>query len=68
MFTRDSVIWWIGIVGSAVVGVSTNLDAFPWLSQEARQWISLASFVVGVVSGKMSTSPRPHSRDAYRGQ
>lgn len=63
MFTRDSAVWWVGIIGSAVMAVGANLDAFPWLSKDARQWISLASFVVGVVSGKMATSPRPHSTE-----
>lgn len=61
--TRDSIIWLIGMVGSALVAVSTNLHLFPWMSPTAQHWINLAAFVVGIISGKMATSPLMHSQE-----
>lgn len=63
-FTRDSALWWWGIVCAVIVGVATNLDLFPWLSERAQHVISLASFVIGIISGKMATSPLPSKADA----
>lgn len=59
--TRDSIGWWFGIVGSIVTGVALNLNLFSWIPDHVAHWISLAAFVVGIVSGKMASSPLPHS-------
>lgn len=61
--TRDSVVWLFGIAASVVVGLASNLHLFPWLSETAQHGISLAAFVVGLLSAAMTTSPLKHSEE-----
>lgn len=53
---RDSVVWWLGVIAAVLAYLSQEPapNAWTW-----AQWIQLASFVVGVVSAKLSTSPLP---------
>ena len=57
MITRDSALWWVGMVGAIATALSMHYDLFPWIPDTARNWISLVAFVTGIVSGKMATSP-----------
>lgn len=66
--TRDSLLWGFGMIGSVAVALAGNLHLFPWIPEGGQHAISLAAFVAGVVSGKLSTSPLPISargRAAY---
>lgn len=57
--TRDDLKWWAGMAGGVVVGVSGSLSLFPWIPPAWQHGISLAAFIIGIVSGKMATSPLP---------
>lgn len=61
--TRDSIVWWFGIVGSVVTGVALNFDLFPWIPEHWQHALSLAAFAFGIISGKLASSPLPHSRE-----
>lgn len=58
---RDSIGWWVGLIGGAVVAVGSHLDLFPWFSPSTQHWIELAAFVITAISGKMASSPLPPS-------
>lgn len=76
--TRDSVIWWYGIGAAVVVSLAalqtcdphvtncaaspTNL-AFYGIPESWSPFIRLAALIVGVVSARNMTSPRPHSEE-----
>lgn len=75
-FSRDSAIWWCGIVAAVVVGLSalqtcdphvTNCAASPTnfayygIPEKFAPLLRLGALIVGIVSGVMKTSPRPHS-------
>lgn len=64
--SRDSIIWWVGIVGAIATGLAMNFDMFPWIPDHVQHWISLLAFVFGIVSGKLATSPLPGKDDAPR--
>lgn len=55
--SRDSWVWWFGLVSSAVVAVAANFDLFPWLPDHVKHALSLTAFIIGATSGKMATSP-----------
>ena len=57
MVTRDSALWWVGMVGAIATGLALNFDLFPWIPDSVQHWISLVAFVTGIVSGKMASSP-----------
>lgn len=61
--TRDSIWWGVSIVGSIAVGLSTSYNLFPWIPPTVQHGISLTAFVWGIISGKMATSPLPHSAE-----
>lgn len=63
--SRDSRVWLFGMLCSLIAAVGANLDLFPWLPDHWKHGISLASFCVGVFSGKMASSPG-RSRRAHR--
>jgi hypothetical protein len=78
MFTRDSFVWWFGIAGSVLVSLGTLQTCDPHLAECAASPTSLAYYgvpdawapmirlgalLVGIVSGVMKTSPRPHSEE-----
>jgi hypothetical protein len=58
MLTRDSALWWLAIIG-AVAGYLASAD--PPNHWTYQQWIQAAMFIVATVSGKLATSPLPHS-------
>jgi NhaP-type Na+/H+ or K+/H+ antiporter len=61
--TRDSVVWWVGMIGGVAGGLAASFDLFPWFPPPVQHAISLIAFVVGIVSGKLATSPLPHSKE-----
>jgi NhaP-type Na+/H+ or K+/H+ antiporter len=69
MLTRDSWLWWAGIIGSVVIGLAT-LDSSTLTDYGIPggwvRFIRLAAFVVGIVSGKMATSPLPSQTEKQR--
>jgi hypothetical protein len=54
MPTRDSIVWWLGIVGAALLYLSQGDAPTQWTYAD---WIKAASFAVATVSGKLATSP-----------
>lgn len=66
MPSRDSWVWWFGIISSVIVAVSSNLELFPWLPDRVQHMLSLAAFLIGVTSGKLATSPRPSKAEQAR--
>lgn len=66
--TRDSILWWFGMVGAVLTGLALNFDLFPWIPDQVQHWISLGAFVFGIVSGKLASSPLPHSKDTKESQ
>ena len=53
---RDSVLWWVGIVGAILTALANQAGLFPaaWYG-----YINLAAVLVGVVSGYLKASPLP---------
>lgn len=54
MPTRDSMIWWVLMIG-AVLGYVATLPAPTTWSYE--QWMNAAVVIVGIIAGKLATSP-----------
>jgi hypothetical protein len=63
--TRDSRVWWFGMIGGIVGAIALHADQFPTLLAYpvAKELLALASIVIAVVSGKMATSPLPGEHD-----
>lgn len=60
MFNRDSVVWWVGIVGAVIVGLATLADPATYgIPAWLMPYLRLGALIVGIVSGKMATSPLP---------
>lgn len=57
--TRDSALWWWGMFAAIVLGLGTlgNSIVDYGLPVAAVPYIRLAALVVGIVSGKLATSP-----------
>lgn len=65
--SRDSVIWWVGIAASVVLGLASLTDPGAYGIPEAwLPYLRLAALVVGIFSGKMATSPLPGEHDAAK--
>lgn len=66
-FTRDSTLWWFGMFGSVMIGLATLGDADLIIKYGipagAIPYLRLTAMITGIVSGKMATSPRPHSEE-----
>lgn len=64
--TRDSRIWWAGMVGGVAVAILAHSDQFPLLLSYpwVKEAVTLLSIIAAVVSGKMASSPLPHSDEA----
>lgn len=64
--TRDSKLWWF-VMAAGVLGVFSAhfdlLQACCDLGDRSKALIELASLVIGIVAGKMATSPLRHSED-----
>lgn len=62
--TRDSKWWWVGIVSAVILGLAT-LDtgtgpaslSYYGIPVEAAPYLRLSALVIGIVSGKLATSP-----------
>jgi len=59
--TRDSWIWTLGIIAAVLAAAANQAGLFPagWYP-----WINFLSLVLGIVSGKLATSPLPGEHDA----
>lgn len=67
--TRDSKLWWLGIAGAVILAVTSRFDLIDPLlpaahTDKVHAALELIALVLGIVSGKMATSPLPHSEDA----
>lgn len=65
--TRDSKFWWVGMLGAIVLAVSSRMDIIDPLlpvqhTDKIHAIIEVAALIVGIVSGKMATSPLPPDR------
>ncbi len=61
MLNRDSLIWTAGAIGSVIVGLASlngDLSAYG-IPASALPYIRGAALIVGIVSGKLATSPLP---------
>lgn len=56
MLTRDSVVWWLLIVGAVLTYLSQAPDPRTWSYQQTVQALSA---VVAIIAGKLATSPLP---------
>lgn len=56
MLNRDSLLWWIVIVGAAATYLGSMPE--PWLWTWA-QWMQTVAALTAVVAGKLATSPLP---------
>lgn len=65
MPTRDSIVWMIGLIGGAAVGLSGALGLFPWITPPWQHGIAIVAFLWSSYSGKMSTSPQPISPEGH---
>ena len=56
--TRDSALWWWGMAAAIVGGFATlgNVEDYG-LPMAWVPYIRLAALIVGIVSGKLATSP-----------
>lgn len=66
--TRDSKLWWLGMIGGVVAAIVLHADQFPVLLGYplAKEILTLVSIIIAVASGKMATSPLPHSGDELK--
>lgn len=65
--TRDSAIWWITAIGSlaALILTAKAQEFLPFpLTDSQQHWIMLIASVSAWFSGKLASSPLPHSVDA----
>jgi hypothetical protein len=54
--TRDSWLLTIGIIGAVLTAAGNQAGLFP---ETWYPWINFAALVVGIVCGKLATSPLP---------
>jgi hypothetical protein len=64
--TRDSVVWWIGIIVAVLGAIAANSNLLPADWAPALPWINLICIVLGTVSGKLATSPLRGENDAQK--
>lgn len=67
-WTRDDLKWWIGIIASVVVGIATLGTTVTeyGIPLAALPFLRLIALVVGIVSGKLATSPLPGENDSNK--
>lgn len=63
LFTRDNMVLWILFAIAVLNYLETAGDPRTW---DFEQWRTAASFVLVWVSGKLGSSPLPHSEDVKR--
>jgi hypothetical protein len=61
--TRDSVVWWVGMIVAVLGAIIANANLLPASWAPALPWINLVCIVLGVISGKLATSPLPGNHD-----
>lgn len=61
--TRDSVLWWLLIVGGVLAYLSQSPSPTTWSYPE---WIKALSMLVSTVAGKLATSPLPGAEKEVR--
>lgn len=52
--TRDSILWWIVIVGAAATYLATMPEPWQWTW---AQWMQTVAALAATVAGKLATSP-----------
>lgn len=60
MFTRDSIIWTIGLIASVLAFAATLADLIPAVYVPKVQAIAA---LLGFISGKLGNSPLPGEKD-----
>lgn len=61
MFTRDSIVWWLAIIGAIVTYlIGSGKPPTDW---NYGEWLQAVAFIIATVSGKLATSPLPHSEE-----
>lgn len=59
MFTRDSLLLWLGLAGALITYVvASPKEIDEWTK---REWLQMALLGVSWLTGKLQTSPLPHS-------
>lgn len=61
--SRDSVFWWLSMIGATAVVIAANLHDLPWVPENVAHVISIVAAIYGMFSGKMATSPLPGKHD-----
>jgi len=59
--TRDDLTWWAGIAAAVILGLATlgnGITAYG-LPLAIVPYVRLAALIIGIVSGKLATSPLP---------
>jgi small basic protein len=65
--TRDSLLLWVGMLGSIIVGLASLGNVSDYGIPDAwLPYLRLAALIVGIVSGKLATSPLPGANDANK--
>lgn len=60
--TRDSVVWTLGMVVAVIMGVATVGDPTAYgIPAAAVPYLRGVALILGIISGKMATSPLPKS-------
>lgn len=54
--TRDSMLWWLGIIGAVLTYLAASPPPTAWSYAE---WVQALAFVVATVSAKLASSPLP---------
>jgi hypothetical protein len=58
--TRDSIVWWVGIGFAIILGLATVPEpATLGIPAVCLPYLRLAALIIGIVSGKLATSPLP---------
>lgn len=64
LFARDSIVWWLAIIGAAVTYLISAGEPPPqW---DYQQWLQALSFGVATIAGKLATSPMPSTATIER--
>lgn len=59
-FNRDSIGWWIVIIGAAATYLATMPPPMAWTW---AQWMQTIAAMAATIAGKMATSPLPGNPD-----
>lgn len=63
MWNRDSWIWWVGIVGAVLLGLVTLDNPVDYgIPASWVPYLRGLALVVGIISGKLATSPLPGAK------